>query len=241
MRTQSVPANLSDNLLLAKLSPTVLNILRPNLHPVELQRGAPICEPEQVPEYGYFPVNGLLSVVSTMSDGSVIEVGAVGRDGMSGTHVFQGLETVPFRCFVQNDGFGFRIGMELLKTLGRQLPELQQHLLRYNGSLMVQMMQNTACNGLHSVDARCCRWLLMTRDRINSDDLHLTHEFLAHMLGVRRASVSEVLQPLRAEGVLDYTRGRITLLDIETLRSRTCECYKVITRELNWLKQPKLA
>jgi len=203
---------------------------------VELRVPEPVCEANAPIEYLYFPTAGLLSMVSHMNDGSVIEVAAVGMDGAFGTEVFQGHTSIPYRCFAQVEGEGLRVGVSPLMRLAAERPYIQSLLLRYNGSLMVKVMQNAACNGLHEVGPRCCRWLLITRDRLGTDRLHLTHEFLGQMLGVRRASVSEVLKPLREAGLVDSNRGEIIILDAHGLEERACECYRRITDAFAWLR-----
>ena len=229
-------ANAGRNLLLAKLGPNDLQAILPYLHPVRLELGHGIFEANEPLEYAYFATDGLFSIVSLMKDGSLIEVAAVGREGAVGTMALLGQNEIPYRCFVQVEGSGYRIGLETLKSIAERRPELRQLLLRYQGSLTVQIMQNVACNGLHHVEQRCCRWLLLTRDRQSSDIIGLTHEFLGQMLGVRRASVSEVLKPLRERGLIDYTRGQIKILEPAGLEACSCECYRVISDEFTWLR-----
>jgi hypothetical protein len=165
----------------------------------------------------------------------VVEVAPIGTDGFSGSHVLFGQTSIPYRCFVQIAGAGFRIPVDKLLSAARKSPSMHRDFLHYTGSLMVQIMQNVACNGLHKVEARCCRWLLITSDRLKNRVVPLTHEFLGQMLGVRRASVSEVLKPLKNDGLLDYTRGEIILLNRRDLESRSCECYRIINKEFEWL------
>jgi len=224
------------NLLLANLPPAELQALIPYLQPVQLELTKGIFEAGEPIESAYFPFEGLLSIVSPMNDGSQIEVAAVGREGAVGTSALLGQTAIPYRCFVQIEGSGLRIGVDTLRAIADRRPDLRQHLLRYQGSLMVLTMQNVACNGLHQIQQRCCRWLLLTRDRQRSDTFGLTHEFLGQMLGVRRASVSEVLKPLRDQGLVDYTRGQITILNAAGLEACACECYRVIADEFSWLQ-----
>ena len=135
------------------------------------------------------------------------------------------------RYFVQAEGHAHRIDADQFKQEAERLPDLRKLVLRYEASLLTQAMQGMACNGLHSVQQRCCRWLLMARDRSDSNELSLTHEFLAYMLGVRRASVSDVLGPLQDAELVRSTRGRITILNRAGLESGTCECYRIITEQ----------
>jgi CRP-like cAMP-binding protein len=225
------------NQLLASISPSDLGALAEHFQEISLKVPRAIYEAGAQIDYLYFPTSGLLSVVSNMSNGSTIEVAAVGKDGAIGANVLLGQERHSHRCFVQIDGTALRISVENLKSLVAERPQLEKHLLRYIGSLMVASMQGNACNGLHSVEPRCCRWLLMTHDRMTTDDMQLTHEFLAQMLGVRRASISEILKPLRDEGLLDYSRGTIKILDRKGIEARACECYRLIADEFSWLNQ----
>jgi CRP-like cAMP-binding protein len=229
------PDTLARNQLLASMSPSDLGELAEHFQEISLRIPRGIYEPGAQIDYVYFPTSGLLSVVSNMRNGSTIEVAAVGKDGAIGANVLLGQDQFSHRCFVQMDGSALRISVEKLKSLLPERPQLEKLLLRYIGSLMVASMQGNACNGLHSVEPRCCRWLLMTRDRMTTDDMALTHEFLAQMLGVRRASVSEILKPLRDEGLLDYSRGTIKILDREGIEARACECYRLIANEFAWL------
>jgi CRP-like cAMP-binding protein len=221
------------NRILAKLSPDDRSLLLPHLRYLELKVPDGIIEAKQPIEYAYFPTDGLLSMVRQMESGAVIEVAAQGAEGAVGTQVLLGQMTLPYRCFVQVEGAGFRIGVDALLRFASGRPSFMQLILRYHAAVNVQVMQNAACNGLHGIEARCCRWLLMTADRLGSNQIALTHEFLGQMLGVRRASVSEVLKPMREQGLLDYTRGSVTLLDREGLQAGSCECYRVITDELD--------
>jgi CRP-like cAMP-binding protein len=223
----------SQNRLLGRLSADDLQSLLPHLQYLELPVPASIFEAERPIEWAYFPLAGLFSMVRQMENGDVIEVAALGKEGAVGTQVLLGQMTLPYRCFIQIDATALRVSIDTLRRLTTERPSLLQLLLRYQGAVSVQIMQNSACNGLHGVAARCCRWLLMTGDRLSSDHIPLTHEFLGQMLGVRRAGVSEVLKPLRDQGLIDYARGSITLLDREELRACACECYGVITDEFN--------
>jgi CRP-like cAMP-binding protein len=228
-------ADAHQNQLLAKLSTADLHALLPLMQSVPLEVPSVISEAGEPLSYAYFPTNGMLSVVRIMLDGNVIEVASVGKDGAFGTCVFQGQPGLPYRCFVQSPGTALRLTIEDLKRIASAKPDLHRLMLRYNGSLAVLSMQSAACNGLHNVEARCCRWLLTTRDRLQSETLILTHEFLGQMLGVRRASVTEVLQPLRERGLLEYGRGRITLTNVHELERRACECYQVTRDYFAWL------
>jgi CRP-like cAMP-binding protein len=214
------------NRLLARLSPESLERLP--LQPVDLPVNLVLYEPNQPIEYAYFPDEGVLSVISIMENGASIEVGTIGREGMACSVLLLDATSVPYRYFVQVEGKGRRIAAGRLKEAADMDGELRHLILRYEASFRTQTMQGMACNGLHSIEQRCCRWILMTRDRVNSDDLKLSHEFLALMLGVRRSSVSEVLSPLQAAGLVSSHRGTLSILNRSGLEARVCECYKIM-------------
>jgi CRP-like cAMP-binding protein len=219
------------NAVLARLSPRVLETLRPHLEPVELPVKKPIYQPNERIRQVYFVELGMISVVSVMNDGGSIEVGTVGSEGMAGASVLLGADYLPYQCFVQLAGYGFSMKATALKEEAARSDELRESLLRYQSAFLIQSMQCTACNGLHSVAQRCCRWLLMSRDRAHSDVFPLTHEFLSLMLGVRRASVSDVLRPLQERGWIRSSRGAITIVDRAGLESGSCECYRLIRQQ----------
>src|SRR4051812_27371557 len=188
------------NFILSKLPRERLAALQPHLRTVELEVKKVIYEPNRPVKDVYFVETGMISVVSVMKDGAIIEVGTIGREGMAGGFVLLETATVPYQHFVQIAGHGHRMEAKLLKREAEQNAELRNLLLKYQSAFQMQSMQAAACNGLHSIAERCCRWILMSRDRVNSDVFDLTHEFIGLMLGVRRASVTEVLRPLQDRG-----------------------------------------
>ncbi len=208
------------------MSSEVLERLSPHLLAFDVN--LILYEPNAPIEYVYFPEDGVVSVVAVMENGSSIEVGTIGREGMVGSILLLKTETVPYRYFIQVAGRGYRVGAERFCRAATSSDELQNAALRYEAAFRTQTMQGMACNGLHSVEQRCCRWLLMSRDRVDSDDLKLTHEFLALMLGVRRSSVSEVLAPLKEMGLVRSHRGMISILNRKALEARVCECYRIM-------------
>jgi CRP-like cAMP-binding protein len=219
------------NLILAFLPTDERERLRPKLQPLELQQGAVLYEASTPVDQVYFLDEGMISVVSIMQNGDTIEVGTIGKEGMAGLSVVLGVQTVPYRHIVQVAGKARRMSAAgLAAELGadRLLPRL---LNRYHAAFNTQVMQGMACNGLHSVVQRCCRWLLTTQDRVGSRELNITHEFLAQMLGVRRASVTEVLRPLQNDGLIHASRGKVVILDSKRLADASCECYGVIRSE----------
>jgi Crp-like helix-turn-helix domain len=169
-----------------------------------------------------------------MRDGNAIEVATIGREGLVGHYGFGG-KTSPHRVVVQVGDGGHRIASRVLQEEALKDGPLKDLLAGYHVAFMAQVSQSVACNGLHRLEQRCCRWLLMTRDRVGSDDLRLTHEFLAMMLGARRASITEALRPLQEEGLVKSHRGRVAILDGAGLEARSCECYFVVRDEYDRL------
>ena len=216
------------NTILAKLSHGCLAELRPHLESVDLAVRKVIYEPNQRVRDVYFVEVGMISVVSTMKDGAMIEVGTIGREGMVGGFLLLGTESVPYQYFVQIAGHGHRMDAKELKSLAGRNGEFRDLILRYQAAFQTQAMQGAACNGLHSIPQRCCRWILMSQDRVDADAVPLTHEFLGLMLGVRRASVTDVLRPLQDRGWIQSKRGEITVLNRKGLESGSCECYRII-------------
>lgn len=216
------------NFMLARLSQDQLSNLLPHLKRVELPLRSVIYEPNRPIEFTYFIEAGMVSVISIMDDGVSIEVGTVGKEGLAGACVLFGAKSVPYKHFVQIEGAAHRISANKLKSEIERNTELRNLVLRNQSLFQMQAMQTAACNGLHSVTQRCCRWLLISHDRVESDKVRLTHEFIALMLGVRRSSITEVLRPLQDRGWIESKRGEITILDRAGLESGTCECYQII-------------
>lgn len=219
------------NLILAFLPQNERELLRDRLQAVDLEQGQILHDSNQPVDHVYFVDHGMISVVSRMQNGSTIEVGTIGNEGMAGLSVVLGVATTPYRHVVQVTGKAQRMNAaELMDELkgDRLLPKL---LNRYHAAFNTQVMQGMACNGLHSIVQRCCRWLLTTQDRLGSRELNITHEFLAQMLGVRRASVTEVLRPLQHDGLIRTSRGKVVILDPKRLADTSCECYGIIRSE----------
>jgi CRP-like cAMP-binding protein len=214
------------NAILSHLSPDVVAQLTPD--PLRLALRLVLYEPNKPIAYAYFPEEGVISVVAQLENGSSIEIGTIGREGLAGSVLLLGVESVPFRHFIQIEGFGHRVSARRFLNVVKESAELRDRVLRYEASFRTQTMQGMACNGMHNVEQRCCRWLLMTRDRVDSNDLKLTHEFLGLMLGVRRPSVTDVLAPLQTAGLVKSNRGTITILDRSGLEKRVCECYRIM-------------
>lgn len=225
------PAAPPGNRLLARLSPEEYQRLLPRLQPVPLALKHVLYEARAPIDYAYFPNRGVVSALTVMEDGRAIEVATIGDEGMVGLPLLVGAKTTANRVIVQVPGDALRMAADVLrKEVGRD-GALRRVLVLYHTAFLTQVSQAVACNGLHSVHQRCCRWLLMTQDRAHSDVFPMTHEFLAEMLGVRRSTVSEVLEPFQKKGLIRYSRGKCTVLDREGLKAGTCECYRRINEE----------
>jgi CRP-like cAMP-binding protein len=229
------------NRLLAALHPEEDMQLRPYLERVSLGVKEMIYEPYQPIPYIYFPETVVTSILVIMSDGKASEVGLVGHEGMLGLPVFLGAETSSGRSFSQVPGESLRITAETFTEVLLRAGRLVQRLHRYMQALFTQVSQSAACNNLHMMAQRCSRWLLMTHDRVGSGEFLLTHEFLAAMLGVWRASVSAVAATLQQAGLIHYHRGQITMVNRPGLEAAACECYRIITTEYDCLLGPPSA
>jgi CRP-like cAMP-binding protein len=194
-----------------------------------------LYQPNQPIEDAMFPLEGVVSMLTIMKDGTGIEVATIGNEGMVGLPIILGPQLASSRFIVQVPGSGLRMSAEILREETRRDTPLRRVLVLYHAAFLKQISQSVACNGLHTVEQRCCRWLLMTRDRVTQESFPLTHEFLAEMLGVRRSSVTEVLHPLRAKGLLQAHRGRIEILDRPGLEALACECYASVNDEYSRL------
>jgi len=219
------------NQLLAKLPPEDYERLRPNLDPTPLPLGTVIYESGGRQEYVYFPTDSIVSLLQVMQDGTSAEIAVVGNEGIVGFALFMGGQSSPSRGVVQNAGQAHRLKASNLKAEFERGGALQHILLRYTQALITQMSQTAVCNRLHSVEQQLCRWLLLSLDRLPSNELIMTQALIANMLGVRRAGVTEAAGKLQADGLITYSRGRITVLDRPRLEKRVCECYSVVKRE----------
>lgn len=224
-----------ENRLLAALPAEDYQRLVPHLELVSLPLEKVIYEPGEPIKHVYFPHQAIVSLVSTMEDGSTVEVGLVGNDGMVGTPVFLGGNTTTNRAFVQLAGSGMRMEAIRLKAEFNRAGSLQSLLLRYTQALLTQVSQLAACNRAHTVEERLARWLLTVSDRVQSDQFPLTQEFISQMLGVRRSGVTVAAGTLSQAGMIRYTRGKITVLNREDLEATSCECYGTIKNELERL------
>lgn len=221
-----------ENKLLQRMTPSARELLRPHLRRISVESGRVLYEAQGEIEYAYFPINCVLSAVTLMKNGSAIEVGMVGFEGVAGVTAFLGCPAVsPHRVLAQVPGEAYRIEADLLERLGRENAKLQDLLLQHHCAFLSQVSQSAACNGLHPILKRCARWLLMTDDRAAGNELPLTHEFLSYMLGVRRPGVTEALQTLQEQGLVANRRGAITIVNRDGLEQVACECYRTVAKE----------
>lgn len=230
----SVASNLGipvENRLLLALPNEEYERLLPNLENVSLAFKQVLYEPGEPIEYVYFPNHGVVSLLTSISDSTVAEVGLVGLEGMVGLSVFLGVDTTPLKAIVQVPGDAIRMKADVFRASVNRGVALHVLLLRYTQARIVQISQSAGCNSHHSVEQRCCRWLLMTNERVKSDRFPLTQEFLSQMLGVRRASVTVVAGRLQACGLIRYSRGQMTILDLHGLEQATCSCYMLVKQE----------
>jgi CRP-like cAMP-binding protein len=237
MPKSAAAASLSpkDNRLLAALPQASYDTLAPFLEPLAMPLGLSVYESGGAQGYVYFPTTAIVSLLYVLENGSSAEIAVTGNEGLVGIALFMGGETTPSRAVVQSAGEGFRLRASVLKKEFEAAGALQHLLLRFTQALITQMAQTAVCNRHHSLDQQLCRWLLLSLDRLPGNDLVMTQELIANMLGVRREGVTEAAGKLQAEGLIEYSRGRITVLDRQHLEARVCECYSVVKREYDRL------
>ena len=220
------------NRLLTSLNSQEYQRLRPHLEEFTLSFGEILYEPGQIIRHVYFPNNGIVSLLSMVEERSTLEVGLVGNEGMVGLTVFLGARISLNRALVQGEGTAMRMKAGVLRKYIKQAGSLPDLLLRYTHSLISQNSQTAVCNRFHKVNARLARWLLMTYDRLRSDEFRLTQEFLSHMLGVRREGVTAAAHALQEKNLIRYVRGRITILNRVGLEAESCKCYEIVKLKL---------
>jgi CRP-like cAMP-binding protein len=223
------------NRLLAALPATDLERLLPHLKLVPMPLGEVVYESGIVLRHVYFPTDSIVSLLYVMADGASAEIAVVGNEGVIGVSLFMGGETTPSRAVVQSAGHAYRLEGALLKEEFTRAGAMQHLLLRYTQALLTQMAQTAVCNRHHSLDQQLCRWLLLSLDRLPSNELVMTQELIANMLGVRREGVTEAAGHLQEAGLIKYSRGRITVIDRLGVEARTCECYAVVKKECDRL------
>jgi len=231
-----------DNQLLAWLPPERLQRLLPHLEYVELELGQVLFESGAKVEHVYFPTTAIISLLYVLEDGSgSAEIAVVGFEGIAGISLFMGGESTPSRAVVQSAGQGFRLMAGVMLQEFNLAGPVLNVLLRYTQALITQMAQTAVCNRHHTVDQQLCRWLLLSLDRLRSNELVMTQALIANMLGVRREGVTEAACRLEKAGAISYQRGRITVIDRPLLERRSCECYAVVRKEYNRLLPTSIA
>ena len=220
-----------ENRLLALLPESAGERWRLHLELVEMSLGQVLHEPGTAPSFAVFPLTSIVSLLYVMENGASAEIAMVGNDGMVGISLLMGGDTTPSRAVVQSAGKGYRLPSAVLKSaIGRDADVLRV-LLLYAQALLTQMAQTAVCNRHHTLHQQFCRWLLLSLDRVPGNELVMTQELIANMLGVRRQGVNEVAAKLQSSGAIDYRRGRIVILDREKLEACSCECYSVVANE----------
>jgi len=215
------------NRVLTRLSPEDYKPLRPHLEAVTLEYRRPLYGANEPIKFVYFIESGVASLVNTMSDGKAAEVGTIGNEGIVGLPILLGDRFAPTNVYMQVPGTALRISARIFETEVHRSRSLRTVALHYAHAFFNQVAQSAACSHFHSLEQRCCRWVLMTRERMPTDDFLLTQEFLGMMLGVQRTSVTLAMSALRRDGLLRYRRGHVTILDRRGLEARSCECYRV--------------
>jgi len=223
------------NHLLHALPAADFTRIAPHLELIPMALGDVLYESGAKLRHVYFPTTSIVSLLYVMEDGASAEIAIVGNEGMLGISLFMGGETTPSRAVVQSAGYGFRLKAQLLKDEFGRFGPMMHLLLRYTQALITQMAQTAVCNRHHSVDQQLCRWLLLSLDRLSSNELSMTQELIANMLGVRREGVTEAAGKLQDAGLIRYQRGKITVLDRPAVEARTCECYQVVKAEFDRL------
>ena len=224
-----------ENHLLDALPPADLERLQPQLKLVQLPLGHVLYESGSRQRKVFFPTTAVVSLLYLMVDGASAQIAVVGNEGLIGVSIFMGGETTTSRAVVQSAGYAYQLSDRILKEEFTRGGVLQYRLLRYTQALLTQMTQTAVCNRHHSLDQQLCRWLLLSLDRLSGNELVVTQELIANMLGVRREGVTEAAGNLQAAGLIEYRRGHITVLDRAGLESRTCECYAVVKKEFDRL------
>ena len=238
MAGKALPPNSSNergNHLLAVLPEEERNRIFLHLKPIKLPLGKVLYESGDRLEHVYFPTTAIVSLLYIMEDGASAEIAVIGNEGIVGVALFMGGETMPNRAVVQSAGDAYSLPGSILRKEFDRAGALQHLLLRYTLAMLTQMAQTAVCNRHHSVDQQLCRWLLLSLDRLPANELSMTQELIANMLGVRREGVTEAAGKLQSSGLISYSRGRIIVLDRLGLEARVCECYEVVRQEFRRL------
>jgi len=231
----------TENHLLAALPDAEQQRWLPHLEPVEMPLGRVLYESGGTLSHVYFPTTAIVSLLYVMENGASAEIAVVGNEGIVGISLFMGGESTSSRAVVQSAGLGFRLSAQTMKDEFDRAGSVLHLLLRYTQALITQMAQTAVCNRHHSLDQQLCRWLLLSLDRLQGNELLMTQELIANMLGVRREGVTEGALKLQQAGLIRYARGHISVLDRPGLEKRSCECYSVVKREYDRLLPEKPA
>ena len=223
----------STNRVIASLSRDEFERLSPHFKPSHLPRGRVLCEAGDSPQYVYFPLQGVVSLLSTTESGDVIEVAMVGNEGTTALPVIMHAREMPYRAVIQVAVDALIAEPQVIAEEFKRNGRLQAHLLCYTHSLFAQISQSAVCNRFHTAEQRFCRWLLCTHDRIQSDTIELTHEIISDMLGVQRSVVSMTAGSFQKTGLITYSRGSITIRDRQGLEAASCECYRIVQRQIS--------
>jgi CRP-like cAMP-binding protein len=221
--------------LLAALPEAEWQQWMPLLELVDLPLGLVLYESGRTLSHVYFPTTAIVSLLFVLEDGDSAEIAVVGNEGVVGISLFMGGESTPSRAVVQSAGSGYRLSSKAIKEGFNRNGPVMHLMLRYTQALITQMAQTAVCNRHHTLDKQLCRWLLLSMDRLQGNELVMTQELIANMLGVRREGVTEAALKLQAAGLIQYARGRITVIDRPSLERRTCECYAVVKKEYDRL------
>jgi CRP-like cAMP-binding protein len=235
MRATSDRLDPTKNRLLASLPREEYERILPRLGHVSFKLGEVVYESGGQMDYIYFPTNAIISLLYVMENGASAEMGMAGKEGLVGVALFMGGNTMPNRAVVQSAGGAVRMKADALREEFARGGTFQRLLLRYTQALLTQMSQTAVCNRLHEIEQQLCRWLLLSHDRLDSDELVMTQELIANMLGVRREGVTASAGRLQERGLISYVRGRIKILDRRGLEAAVCECYKVVKDEYDRL------
>jgi CRP-like cAMP-binding protein len=232
------PTQSQRNRMLELLDPEDFDRLRPHLQHLNFEYKLPLYAGQKPIRFVYFPITGVASLVNTMTDGSAAEVGTIGNEGIVGLPIILGDSVAPTNVYVQVPGVGLRLEARFLTDALERSSNLRSIMSHYVHAFFNQVAQSAACNHFHSLEQRCCRWLLMTHDRVQSEQFLLTQEFLGMMLGVQRTSVTAVARTLKRRKLIDYKRGGVTILSRRGLEELSCECYAVSKHEFDRLLGP---
>lgn len=231
--SKPLPFAFRKNLILGALRDKEYEHLYPSLEPIALARGKTVYGEGDVARHAYFLISGMVSLLAITEDGKAIEVGMVGSEGMVGLPIVLGFDMIPYRVVIQLPCTALRIRSDRLKAEFNRGGQFHDLLLRYTNTLITQLSQSASCNMFHTVKERLCRWLLIASDRVQSDTLSLTQEFLSQMIGAPRTSVTTIAGSLQREGLINYRRGKIVILDSAGLESASCECYGIVKESIS--------